>query len=637
MPKAARLHDPATHLMKPIAPGVASATVRIGSKPAWRALPAGLGSGVESALNSMKQLMDSPTLNPATTPALLAQVHAGLSKDAAAAEQKGSPGATATTTAEYAKLTATNIRETTTYTSAAAAPGGQPAALAAYTLAMKKAAADFAGAVIQSIAGMTDTHVCPQPSGAIPHGPGVVTKGSRSVFINGLPACREGDKLFEAAGGSDPIARGCDTVIIGDAGGSGGGSASRQDATPALPPPTAEPGGGGGGSGDPPDAAIHRARDRGRKHWVAFRVVLDRTSAPVAGVSLQVTLPNGRTETRATDGDGRVEFSDLDTPGVCGVSCPLKDARLATTFDFVASGETPVASQDLYWKAAEDAGRRRGGVIAEIEEHRVRTGETLASVARQAGMTETQLALFNWNTVTPDELSRHLRDDVGCRRKSADGRNYVFDNADDPGIVYVPRAWRQAGLATDQVHTLRVRELAHGQNPRRIRLFDWAARAIPGAPYAVEINEGEVARGVADANGDIELPETKASVATIRWSRPGSMPPPLQTEVDPVSGEPVEIVSDAEFEFAREIYIDPDELAPQAESSAQDADRRRLNNMGYSAGHSVAENVGNFQRDVRQAITGLLEDVLAGVREHHDDRSQPPRSEADGATGEALA
>jgi uncharacterized Zn-binding protein involved in type VI secretion len=219
MPPAARLSDPATHMMTPISPGAASANVLIGSKKAWRGLPAGLGAGIESALNTMKQLVDQPLLNPATTPTMLAQVYGGLVSDAAKAATKGSPAAPATTSTAFTQLMATNAKETATYASAAAVPGGQPAAMAAYTLAMKKAAADFAGAAIKAIAGMTDTHVCPQPSGPIPHGPGVVLRGSKSVLINGLPACREGDKLFEAAGGSDPIARGYTTVIIGDASG----------------------------------------------------------------------------------------------------------------------------------------------------------------------------------------------------------------------------------------------------------------------------------------------------------------------------------------------------------------------------------------------------------------------------------
>jgi hypothetical protein len=87
----------------------------------------------------------------------------------------------------------------------------------------------------------------------------------------------------------------------------------------------------------------------------------------------------------------------------------------------------------------------------------------------------------------------------------------------------------------------------------------------------------------------------------------------------------VEFVSDLEFEFAREVFVNPEALSPGHKLESQDADRKRLNNMGYSAGQDLAENVANFQRDVRQAITGLLEDVRVNVRDHHDERSQPPQ------------
>src|SRR5262245_49828660 len=139
MPPAARLNDPATHMMKPISPGTASANVKIGSQKAWRALPAGLGAGIESALNLMKQLVDQPFLNPATTSTMLTQVYGGLASDAAKAAGQGSPAAPATTSGEFTKLMATNAKETATYISAASVPGGQPGAIAAYTLAMKKA------------------------------------------------------------------------------------------------------------------------------------------------------------------------------------------------------------------------------------------------------------------------------------------------------------------------------------------------------------------------------------------------------------------------------------------------------------------------------------------------------------------
>src|SRR5262245_36951827 len=174
MPSAARLSDPASHLMTPMSPGAGSPNVNIGGGKAWRALPAGMGAGVESALNTMKQLVDLPFLNPATTPAQLANVFVGLMQDAAIAALQGATAAPATTAGEFTKLNVTNLKETATYTSAAAVPGGQPAAIAAYTLAMKKAAADFASAAIQAIGGMTDIHNCAQPSGPVPHGPGVV-------------------------------------------------------------------------------------------------------------------------------------------------------------------------------------------------------------------------------------------------------------------------------------------------------------------------------------------------------------------------------------------------------------------------------------------------------------------------------
>ena len=46
-------------------------------------------------------------------------------------------------------------------------------------------------------------------------GPGVVIDGSATVFINGLPACRQGDTVIEALGPPNKIAMGMPTVQIG--------------------------------------------------------------------------------------------------------------------------------------------------------------------------------------------------------------------------------------------------------------------------------------------------------------------------------------------------------------------------------------------------------------------------------------
>lgn len=58
-----------------------------------------------------------------------------------------------------------------------------------------------------------DIHVCPIPEP--PHGSGAVYAGSRSVFINGCSAVRQGDKVMEAGGGANTIISGEPTVLIG--------------------------------------------------------------------------------------------------------------------------------------------------------------------------------------------------------------------------------------------------------------------------------------------------------------------------------------------------------------------------------------------------------------------------------------
>jgi hypothetical protein len=76
------------------------------------------------------------------------------------------------------------------------------------------------------MASLSDMDICPVLVPIPPHGPGFVTRGSSTVKIGNLPAARQGDQVYEACGGANPIALGCMTVMIGDSGsgGSGGGS-----------------------------------------------------------------------------------------------------------------------------------------------------------------------------------------------------------------------------------------------------------------------------------------------------------------------------------------------------------------------------------------------------------------------------
>lgn len=160
---AARITDPVAHPLPPVLTGgPGSFNVIIGGKFAWRGVPA------------------------AATARLLA------AKSASEIRIK---------TAEAATL------------AAAGTPGG-PAAKAAEEN-LKTAEAATMGSTITSSAGMTDIHSCATPLPLPPHGPGVVIDGSKTVLINGLPACRQGDTILEALGPPNKITVGLPTVLIG--------------------------------------------------------------------------------------------------------------------------------------------------------------------------------------------------------------------------------------------------------------------------------------------------------------------------------------------------------------------------------------------------------------------------------------
>lgn len=220
MPAAARILDTTSHGTS-LMPGPGSSDVLIGMLPAWRALPAGVGGGLESASSQMQSLMSSPSLTPVDATASLVQVQTGLVQSAGAAAAEGNVSAVASTASAMISLNATNAALTATYLTASAVPGGAAAAGVAYTQGIQAAAAATVGAAFQAIAGTTDMHNCPIPCPIPPHGPGVVTQASTSVFFNNLPAVRQADNVVEACGGSNAIAMGAPTVFIGDQGGSG--------------------------------------------------------------------------------------------------------------------------------------------------------------------------------------------------------------------------------------------------------------------------------------------------------------------------------------------------------------------------------------------------------------------------------
>jgi uncharacterized Zn-binding protein involved in type VI secretion len=165
---AARITDNVAHPLPPVLTGgPGSKDVLIGNLPAWRGIPVTAVAGLLSA----KQASDATV----------------IAAEAASKAAAGTPGA--------------------------------PAAIAAEQAAKATASATM-GSMISSLAassppGMADIHQCTTPLPVPPHGPGVVIDGSKTVLINGLPACRMGDTIIEALGPINKIVKGCPTVLIG--------------------------------------------------------------------------------------------------------------------------------------------------------------------------------------------------------------------------------------------------------------------------------------------------------------------------------------------------------------------------------------------------------------------------------------
>lgn len=72
--------------------------------------------------------------------------------------------------------------------------------------------------------------------------------------------------------------------------------------------------------------------------------------------------------------------------------------------------------------------------------YRVKTGDDLGSVARANRMSVDQLCLFNFGTTNPAEINWYLRSRVGCRKATADGKNWMFTSDANPGVIYIPVA-----------------------------------------------------------------------------------------------------------------------------------------------------------------------------------------------------
>lgn len=74
------------------------------------------------------------------------------------------------------------------------------------------------------------------------------------------------------------------------------------------------------------------------------------------------------------------------------------------------------------------------------KKHKVSTGDSWYTLASSNARSDPwDIIEFNFRTRDPREVNWYLEYYVGCS-KASDGKNYSFDSADTPGIVYIPPA-----------------------------------------------------------------------------------------------------------------------------------------------------------------------------------------------------
>jgi uncharacterized Zn-binding protein involved in type VI secretion len=363
---------------------------------------------------------------------------------------------------------------------------------------------------------LMDFHVCPIVKGLVPDVGGMVLMGSPTVLINSMMACRVLDMVVEIPGGPNPILLGATNVFIGDSGGGGGGGAGGSNTGSGTERSGDASDGGGSqsaesqsGSASTAATAVSaassgtKAEPREKTHWIKLRVLDDKSGLPISGIVLVIGLSENRTIQASTDRQGMVALEGLpDT--TCSLTSNLKHATVDGTFSWIStsggsesssssSGPEPWDSADKKKKAT--VIERAGARIAKVEEHKVRKGESLDTLASHAGMKVSELIAFNSQGPNPEDVNAFMRDYVGCTKREKGA--YVFDDSDGPGLIFIPTPWKEESLPFDKLHEIRVQSACGF----RITLRNEEALAIPEVKYEATFEGGDKRKGQLSRGG----------------------------------------------------------------------------------------------------------------------------------------
>ncbi|MCP4147690.1 MAG: LysM peptidoglycan-binding domain-containing protein, partial [bacterium] len=207
-------------------------------------------------------------------------------------------------------------------------------------------------------------------------------------------------------------------------------------------------------------AASHAAEEtlkpkEEERHSIKFIVVDRETKGPIRDICLGALL-TGDDETTVreyhTDAKGEIKLVDLE-PGKCEIKCDTMKQTLKNTLNFVGIAEdtTPSVTENPQFENTQWTG------ILEIIPYKVKSDDTLASIAEAHDLTPKRLMEFNWETIDPKEINEKLRETVGCTQMTDDGsKNYLFSDNDNPGIIYIPKRKIIEDLDTNKTHVIEV-------------------------------------------------------------------------------------------------------------------------------------------------------------------------------------
>lgn len=178
--------------------------------------------------------------------------------------------------------------------------------------------------------------------------------------------------------------------------------------------------------------------------WFELQVLWNATGNPIEGVCFAITPQDGSEDEHTTNKQGLVRIEDIK-PGACAVRAA--GGETATRLVVVSSGRKASSEKD---KKKKPKRRPAAYTVVEVEEHKVKSGETPAGLAEGIGISLAALARFNWGTDDPGEIADHLRHDVGCTKTGDQVGSWPLDDTDDPGVILLPKPWKGSCPATER-------------------------------------------------------------------------------------------------------------------------------------------------------------------------------------------